>query len=109
MQSQTQTRGASEPRGKLSPAPLRLRLRLLAGFLLTILLSHPAGVAAPDGSHDDGAESSHTGSVGSSPGPLVEGDGSSVAQASIRLSPEQRQMIGVTSATVEQTPLKKTI
>ena len=111
MQSQTQKRGAATPRGKLSPAPSRLCVRLLAGFLLTIMiiLARPTGAAASDGSHGGGAKGSHTEAVVSSPGPPVEGDGSSVAQASIRLSPEQRQMIGVTSATVEQTPLKKTI
>lgn len=36
-------------------------------------------------------------------------DGASPTQATIRLSPTQRQMIGVTSATVERTTLKKTI
>jgi membrane fusion protein, copper/silver efflux system len=45
----------------------------------------------------------------SSQGLPATGGESSIAQASIRLSPEQRQMIGVTSATVEQTTLKKTI
>jgi membrane fusion protein, copper/silver efflux system len=35
--------------------------------------------------------------------------GATVAQATIRLSPEQRQMIGVTYGTVERTMLKKTI
>ncbi len=36
-------------------------------------------------------------------------EGATVAQAAIRLSPEQRQMIGVTYGTVEQTTLQKTI
>jgi Cu(I)/Ag(I) efflux system membrane fusion protein len=36
-------------------------------------------------------------------------DGVLGTQATIHLSPQQRQMIGITSATVEQTPLKKTI
>ncbi len=40
--------------------------------------------------------------------PMPE-DGEPTTQAPIRLSPEQRQMIGVTSATVERTTLKKTI
>ncbi|MBI3301145.1 MAG: efflux RND transporter periplasmic adaptor subunit [Deltaproteobacteria bacterium] len=39
----------------------------------------------------------------------MAGDGTSATQATIRLSPEQRQMIGVTYGTVEQTALKKTI
>src|SRR5215510_7490585 len=36
-------------------------------------------------------------------------DGAAATQATIRLSPEQRQMIGVTYGTVEQTTLQKTI
>jgi Cu(I)/Ag(I) efflux system membrane fusion protein len=39
----------------------------------------------------------------------VTADGAPTTQATIRLSPEQRQIIGVASAAVEQTALKKTI
>jgi len=63
-----------------SSAALRLCVGLLAGFLLTIIVVFLAGAAAPV-----------------------------VAQTSIHLSPTQRQMIGVMSATVERTTLKKTI
>jgi len=45
----------------------------------------------------------------SSHGLSETGDGTSATQATIHLSPEQRQMIGVTYGTVEQTSLKKTI
>jgi Cu(I)/Ag(I) efflux system membrane fusion protein len=48
-------------------------------------------------------------SAGTSHATPMTADGAPTTQATIRLSPEQRQMIGVTSATVEQTALKKTI
>ena len=67
--------------------------------------------AAPLGSAQQGG---HGGALqdipkGSSQGvPMGEGEGTAT-QAAIRLSPEQRQMIGVTYGTVERTTLKKTI
>ena len=57
-----------------------------------------AATAAPEGSHG-----------GSSQGPPTGGQETAAAQATIRLSPEQRQMIGITYGTVEQIVLKKTI
>lgn len=47
--------------------------------------------------------------VGSSQGMPMSEEGTTATQATIRLSPEQRQMIGVTYGTVERTALKKTI
>src|SRR5262245_37884093 len=67
-------------------------------LLITLALLHTlvgAAVAAPT------EESSQGMSTG--------GDGGTAPQATIRLSPEQRQMIGVTYGTVERTILKKTI
>lgn len=48
-------------------------------------------------------------SEGSSQGMPTSDAGATAAQATIRLSPEQRQMIGITYGTVERTILKKTI
>src|SRR5262249_10945656 len=61
-------------------AALRLCVRFLSWPLLTAIFVFPARADAPD-----------------------------AAQASIRLSPTQRQMIGVTSEVVEHKTLKKTI
>jgi len=77
MRLQTQSRRDAKTRNGVFSAPLRLRVRFLAGFLLIMILVSSAAAAPPE--------------------------------SAIRLSPEQRQMIGVTSGTVERTALKKTI
>ena len=82
---------------------------LLTRLFLTVVLACPAGAVSPEGLYRGGAEGSHTESAGSPHSLPADGNGPSAAQASIRLSPEQRQMIGVTSGTVERTALKKTI
>jgi Cu(I)/Ag(I) efflux system membrane fusion protein len=82
---------------------------VLAGLFLIIIPACPAGAAAPEGSHHDEMKGSPTESDGSSQRIPVDGNGTAAAHTSIRLSPEQRQMIGVTSETVERTTLKKTI
>jgi Cu(I)/Ag(I) efflux system membrane fusion protein len=66
--------------------------------------------APPQGSSQGG----HGGAMQGMPGGSSQGmpmgeDGAPATQATIRLSPEQRQMIGITYGTVEQTALKKTI
>jgi len=63
-----------------------------------LLLFVCVAVAAPEGSRE-----------GSSPELPADGQETTAPQATIRLSPEQRQMIGVTYGTVERTTLKKTI
>jgi len=63
-------------------------------LLLVIVFTSVAAAVLPE-------DSSH--------GLSETGDGTSATQATIHLSPEQRQMIGVTYGTVEQTSLKKTI
>ncbi len=70
-----------------------------------------AAVAAPPENSSQGA---HGGAVQDMPEDashemLMAEDGAPATQATMHLSPEQRQMIGVTSATVERTILKKTI
>ena len=75
---------------------------LFAGFSLVVFLACTAGFAAPEGSWPEDVASAHTASTG------VLGE-MSTPQATIRLSPAQRQLIGVTSATVERTTLKKII
>ena len=79
-------------------------LSLVVIFTCIAVAARPE--ASAQGEHDGtmsgmSAEASHE-------MPLTE-DGAPTTQATIRLSPEQRQMIGVTSAIVEQTTLKKTI
>src|SRR5581483_11729335 len=79
-------------------------LSLMVIFVSTAVVAVPEH--APQGEHGGtmpsmSAEASHE-------MPLTE-EGAPTTQATIRLSPEQRQMIGVTFATVEQTTLKKTI
>jgi len=77
---------------------------------LMVIFIHTAVVALPENS----SQGEHGGTMqGMSAGashemPLTE-DGAPTTQATIRLSPAQRQMIGITSTTVEQTTLKKTI
>jgi Cu(I)/Ag(I) efflux system membrane fusion protein len=77
---------------------------------LMVILVHTAVTVYPENS----SLGEHSGTMqGMSEGashemPLAE-DGTPPIQAAIRLSPAQRQMIGVTSAIVEQTTLKKTI
>ena len=85
-------------------------------YILLIVLSllfARAGVgraAPPAGSHHGRPGGAKPGMPeGSSPAMSLGEDGASATQATIQLSPQQRQMIGVTSAAVEQTPLKKTI
>lgn len=72
---------------------------LLVVLALIIAPAHTVGAASPESLQ-----------YGSAPHemPTAE-EGAPSAQATIHLSPAQRQMIGVTSATVEQTTLKKTI
>jgi len=92
MQSQTRSRRAAESLRRLGSASLRLcvsnfasfysaALRLCVRFLAGFLLTMI----------------------------LVSSAAAAPPEGSIRLSPEQRQMIGVTSGTVERTALKKTI
>src|SRR5262245_58181940 len=83
---------------------------LLVIVSLPFVLVSAGGVAQPEGSSQGG----HGGAMLSMPAgssqeaPMGE-DGTTATQATIHLSPEQRQMIGVTYGTVEQTTLKKTI
>src|SRR5262245_40296812 len=68
-------------------------------------------VAAPPESSLQGG---HSGAMqgmpaGSSQRMPMSEDGTTATQATIRLSPEQRQMIGITYGAVERTPMKKTI
>jgi Cu(I)/Ag(I) efflux system membrane fusion protein len=91
-------------------------MRSQTAYSLTIVLSlmvilvHMAVVARPE----NAPQTEHSGTMQGMPEgashetPMSE-DGAPATQAVIHLSPEQRQMIGVTSATVEQTTLKKTI
>jgi len=75
---------------------------LFIGLSLIVLLAREVGFAASEGSQPEDVESSYSVSKEAFGQPPV-------AQVTIRLSPTQRQMIGVTSALVEQTPLKKII
>lgn len=77
--------------------------------LLVIFVS-PAGVALPEHAPQDAHGGTIPGmSAGTSHATPMPADGAPTTQATIRLSPAQRQMIGVTSTAVEQTALKKTI
>ncbi len=82
---------------------------LLIVLALTGVLAHTTGAASPEGSHHGGAERSQAAHESASHEMPMAEDGAPTTQVTIRLSPTQRQMIGVTSATVEQTRLKKTI
>jgi membrane fusion protein, copper/silver efflux system len=91
-------------------------MRLHTAFSMTMALSlmvifvHTAGVALSENlpQSEHGSPTRSTSAEASHEMPLSE-DGASPTQATIRLSPAQRQMIGVTSAAVEKTMLKKTI
>src|SRR5882672_7987025 len=83
---------------------------LLVILSLLFALAGIEGAAPPESSSQGG----HGGAMqdmpkGSSQGMPMGEDRATATQAPIRLSPEQRQMIGVTYGTVEQTALKKTI
>src|SRR5882672_11064683 len=81
-------------------------------IVLLLLVAHAGigGAAPPKGS----SQGEHSGAMQAMPAgsahetPMAD-DGAPPIQAAVRLSPEQRQMIGVTSAPVAQTTLKKTI
>jgi Cu(I)/Ag(I) efflux system membrane fusion protein len=75
---------------------------VILAFSLFSFLPPTALAASPESSSPHRAE-------GSTHDLLVGKEEASATQATIRLSPEQRQMIGVTYGTVEQTALKKTI
>ena len=77
--------------------------------LLFILVSR-GGAAPPEGISLRGHSDAMPGMPeGTSPAMSMGDDGAPPIQATIHLSPQQRQMIGVTSAVVEPTPLKTTI
>ncbi|MBI3757771.1 MAG: efflux RND transporter periplasmic adaptor subunit [Deltaproteobacteria bacterium] len=77
---------------------------------LMVIFVHTTGVALPENSPqgEHGGTMQDMSEGASHEMPMTE-DGAPTTQATIRLSPAQRQLIGVTSATVEQTTLKKTI
>src|SRR4051794_3200978 len=83
-------------------------LFLLLSFLFALT---SRGRAAPPegaspGAHGGAMPGMPTGASHEMP---TDGDRTSATQAPIRLSPEQRQMIGITYGTVERAALKKTI
>jgi Cu(I)/Ag(I) efflux system membrane fusion protein len=82
---------------------------LLITLSLMVMLTRMAGAATSESSPHGGTASSQTGQEGFSHGAPGVGDETPAAQAPIHLSPSQRQLIGVTSAAVERTTLKKTI
>jgi membrane fusion protein, copper/silver efflux system len=83
---------------------------LLVILSLLFALAGRGGAAPPEGASQGGHGDAMQGLLaGSSQEMPMGGDGASAAQATIRLSPQQRQMIGVTYGTVERTALKKTI
>ncbi|MGE0825889.1 MAG: efflux RND transporter periplasmic adaptor subunit [Candidatus Binatia bacterium] len=75
-------------------------------FLLTVSI-WATRAESPEASHHGGADGAQT-EQDRQAIPPAENE-ASTAPAAIHLSPVQRQMIGVTSAVIEQTPLKKTI
>src|SRR5690349_4261341 len=82
---------------------------LLVIPLLVLTLAGAIIAAPPESTSQDGNSSAMPGVPASPSQEIMGADGAGAAQAPIRLSPEQRQMIGVTYGTVEQTVLKKTI
>ena len=88
----------------------RTTYRMTMVLSLMVIFVHTAVVALPEHS----PQGEHGGTMqgmpdGASHEMPVPEDGAPTTPATIHLSPEQRQMIGVTSAAVEQTTLKKTI
>ncbi len=76
-------------------------LILVGGFLLSLPFVCSPKAAAPEGAQAESATPSHT--------PPARGSETTAPQPAVHLSPAQRQMIGVTSAPVARTKLKKTI
>src|SRR5262249_39911558 len=83
---------------------------LLVILSVLFALADRGGAAPPEGSSQGGHGGAMQGMPGGSSQEMPMGGGRTTApQAPIRLSPEQRQMIGVTYGTVERAALKKTI
>jgi membrane fusion protein, copper/silver efflux system len=87
------------------------KVRYLFGILLLMCMLVGSGRAASPESMSHGERyAAMQGMPEGASREMPKGDdGTSGTQATIHLSPQQRQMIGVTSAAVEQTPLTKTI
>ena len=85
-------------------------LTLLIALLFLFVQAGVGGATPPGGLQQSGPGGAMPSMPeATSPAMSAGEDGASATQATIHLSPQQRQMIGVTSAVVEQTPLRKTI